>query len=290
MAHQHVLMGAESNRARPIVRTIGLRDIKNALAEGIADFSAMPSHAVFLCVMYPIIGLGIAGLTLGYAMVPWFYPLAAGFALIGPVAAIGLYELSRRREAGVEVTASNAFDVVHSPSFGAIVALGFLLLTGPALAQSVGEKTGVNSALGISPTTADFVKEVAISDMFEIESNTLAQDKGNALEKKFAAQMVTDHTKTSTELKGLVSSGKVKAELPVALDGAHQGKLDKLRAAGGKDFSSAFDSMQVSAHRDAVSLFERYSKRGDNADLKNWAGKTLPALKHHLKMAQALKK
>ena len=160
----------------------------------------------------------------------------------------------------------------------------------PSFAQSVGEKTGVNSALGISPTTADFVKEVAISDMFEIESNTLAQDKGNALEKKFAAQMVTDHTKTSTELKGLVSSGKVKAELPVALDGAHQGKLDKLRAAGGKDFSSAFDSMQVSAHRDAVSLFERYSKRGDNADLKNWAGKTLPALKHHLKMAQALKK
>lgn len=172
----------------------------------------------------------------------------------------------------------------------AIVALGLLLLAGPALAQSVGEKTGVNSALGISPTTADFVKEVAISDMFELESNTLAQDKGNALEKKFAAQMVTDHTRTSTELKGLVSSGKVKAELPVALDGSHQGKLEKLKGAGGKDFSSAFDSMQVSAHRDAVSLFERYSKRGDNADLKNWAGKTLPALKHHLKMAQALKK
>ena len=107
-----------------------------------------------------------------------------------------------------------------------IVALGFLLLAAPALAQSVGEKTGVNSALGISPTTADFVKEIAMSDMFEVESNTLAQDKGNALEKKFAAQMVTDHTKTSTELKGLVSSGKVKAELPVALDGSHQGKLE----------------------------------------------------------------
>jgi predicted outer membrane protein len=121
-----------------------------------------------------------------------------------------------------------------------IVALGLLLLTGPALAQSVGEKTGVNSALGISPTTADFVKEVAMSDMFEVESNTLAQDKGNALEKKFAAQMVTDHTKTSTELKSLVSSGKVKAELPVALDGSHQGKLDKLRDAGGKGFQLGF--------------------------------------------------
>jgi putative membrane protein len=171
-----------------------------------------------------------------------------------------------------------------------IVALGFLLLAGPALAQSVGEKTGVNSALGISPTTADFVKEVAISDMFELESNKLAQDKGNAPEKKFASEMVADHTKTSTELKGLVSGGKVKAELPNALDSSHQSKLDKLRGAGGKDFSSDFDSMQVSAHKDAVSLFERYSKRGDNADLKNWAGKTLPALKHHLRMAQGLKK
>jgi putative membrane protein len=171
-----------------------------------------------------------------------------------------------------------------------IIVLGCVLLAAPALAQSVGEKTGVNSALGISPTTADFVKEVAISDMFELESNKLAQDKGNASEKKFASEMVADHTKTSTELKGLVSGGKVKAELPNALDSSHQGKLDKLRGASGKDFSADFDSMQVSAHKDAVSLFERYSKRGDNADLKNWAGKTLPALKHHLKMAQNLKK
>jgi putative membrane protein len=171
-----------------------------------------------------------------------------------------------------------------------IIVLGCVLLAGPALAQSVGEKTGVNSALGISPTTADFVKEVAISDMFELESNKLAQDKGNASEKKFASEMVADHTKTSTELKGLVSGGKVKAELPNTLDSSHQSKLDKLRGASGKDFSSDFDSMQVSAHKDAVSLFERYSKRGDNADLKNWAGKTLPALKHHLKMAQNLKK
>ena len=168
--------------------------------------------------------------------------------------------------------------------------VGSLLLATPAMAQSVGEKTGVNSALGISPTTADFVKEVAISDMFEIESNKLGQDKGNTAEKTFAAKMVTDHTKTSTELKGLVSGGKVKADLPTALDSSHQSKLDKLKGESGKDFSSDFDSMQVSAHKDAVSLFERYAKGGDNADLKNWAGKTLPALKHHLEMAQNLSK
>jgi len=169
-----------------------------------------------------------------------------------------------------------------------LIALGCLLIAGPALAQSVGEKTGVNSTLGINPSTADFIKQVAISDMFEIESNKLGEQKGNAAEKSFAAQMVKDHSKTSNELKELVSSGKVKAELPTALDSSHQSKLDKLKSKTGKDFSSDFDSMQEDAHEDAVSLFERYSKGGDNADLKNWAGKTLPALKHHLEMAKAL--
>jgi putative membrane protein len=165
-----------------------------------------------------------------------------------------------------------------------------LLLTAPAFAQSVGEKTGVNSTLGISPSTADFVKEVAISDMFELQSNKLAEDRGNAAEKSFAAMMIKGHTKTSDELKALVKGGDVKAELPTALDSSHQSKLDKLNGYKGAEFSSEFDSQQVSAHKDAVSLFERYAKGGDNPKLKDWAGKTLPALQHHLEMAQALKK
>jgi putative membrane protein len=171
-----------------------------------------------------------------------------------------------------------------------IIALACLILAGPALAQSLGEKTGVNSALGVSPSTPDFVKQVAISDMFEIESSKLAQQKGNAQEKSFAQQMVTDHTKTSTELKGMVKDGKVQATLPTELDSAHQSKLDKLKSANGKDFSSNYNSYQVSAHEDAVSLFERYANGGDNAALKDWAGKTLPALKHHLDMAKELGK
>lgn len=171
-----------------------------------------------------------------------------------------------------------------------IIALACMILAGPALAQSLGEKTGVNSALRVAPSTPDFVKQVAISDMFEIESSKLAEQKGNAQEKSFAKQMVTDHTKTSTELKGLVSDGKVQATLPTTLDSAHQSKLDKLKNATGKDFSSDYDSYQVSAHEDAVSLFERYANGGDNAALKGWAGKTLPALKHHLEMAKELGK
>src|SRR3954468_15160018 len=170
------------------------------------------------------------------------------------------------------------------------LAAAALLGSSAALAQSVGEKTGVNSTLGITPTTQDFVKEAATRDMMEIESSKIAQQKGNDQEKKFAGQMITDHTKTSSELKGLVSSGDVKAELPTQLDSSSQGKLDKLRNAKPEDFPGQYDPMQVSAHKDAVSLFERYGKGGDNAKLKDWAGKTLPALQHHLEMAQAMDK
>lgn len=171
----------------------------------------------------------------------------------------------------------------------ALLGAAALFVAGPALAQSVGEKSGVNSTLGIAPTTADFVKEVAISDMFELQSNKLGSERGNAQEKTFSAMMIKDHTKTSDELKAMVKSGALK-ELPTQLDSSHQSKLDKLGGYKGDDFTSEFASQQVSAHKDAVNLFERYAKGGDNPKLKDWAGKTLPALQHHLEMAQALKK
>ena len=113
--------------------------------------------------------------------------------------------------------------------------------------------------------------------------------KGDAQEKTFAAQMVTDHAKTSSELKELVPAD-MKSVVPTALDDSSQKKLDKLTAAKPEDFASEYDPMQVSAHKDAVSLFDRYAKGGDNAKLKDWAGKTLPALQHHLDMAQDMNK
>ena len=169
-----------------------------------------------------------------------------------------------------------------------IAAAAATLLSSAAFAQSLGEKSGVNSTLGISPTTQDFVKEAATSDMLEIAAAKIAQQKGNADEKAFAAQMITDHTKTSADIKGLIAAGDVKAELPTALDSSSQAKLDDLNKVTADKFAATYDPMQVSAHKDAVSLFERYSSGGDNPKLKDWAGKTLPALKHHLDMAQKM--
>lgn len=128
MAYSHVLLGAGTSPAQLTVRRIGLADLKDALAKGFDDFYAMPTHAMFLGVIYPIIGLVLARLAFGYSILPLIYPLATGFALVGPFAALGLYELSRRREAGLDTSATHAFDVLQSSSIGAIAALGLLLL------------------------------------------------------------------------------------------------------------------------------------------------------------------
>ncbi len=128
MEQSNILVGASADRTDPVIRKIAPADLIDALSKGLQDFAAMPSHAVFLCLIYPVIALVLAALTLGYNIVPLLFPLAAGFALLGPFAAMGLYELSRRREAGVPVSAANALDVLYSPSIGAIIALGLLLM------------------------------------------------------------------------------------------------------------------------------------------------------------------
>lgn len=128
MPNLHVIAGVGETPSYPKVRKIGLTDLKGALAGGIDDFSAMPTHVLFLGILYPLVGLFLACLTFGYEVVPLLFPLASGFALLGPFAAVGLYELSRRRELGLESSWTNAFDVLRSPSRDAILALGFLLM------------------------------------------------------------------------------------------------------------------------------------------------------------------
>lgn len=128
MAPKDVILPTAAARELPAVRSVTPGDLKDALAKGVADFRAMPTHVIFLSLIYPVAGLAIARWTFGYNIVPMLYPLLAGFALIGPFAAIGLYELSRRREMGLDTSWRHAFDIVHSPSLWSIVALGLLLL------------------------------------------------------------------------------------------------------------------------------------------------------------------
>lgn len=127
MAQPHILVGHGEAAAAPVVRRIAPADLLDVLAKGLQDFAAMPSHALFLCLIYPMVGIVVASAAFGFAVLPLLFPLAAGFALLGPIAALGLYELSRRREAGVSVSAADTLDVLRSPSIGAIIALGALL-------------------------------------------------------------------------------------------------------------------------------------------------------------------
>jgi uncharacterized membrane protein len=141
MAQFHVLVGPGAFDAPPVVRRISFADLKDALSRGIDDFVAMPTHAVFLCLIYPIVGIALGVLTFGYGLLSLVYPLVAGFALVGPLAGIGLYDLSRQRERGAAVDLGRAFDIIHHPSFGAIAALGLLLtaifLAWLAVAQAI---------------------------------------------------------------------------------------------------------------------------------------------------------
>src|SRR5947207_5631225 len=125
----------------PVIRTIGFSDLLQALRLGWEDFKAVPSHAIILCVIYPVLGLVLARTVLGYSVLPLLFPLAAGFALVGPFAALGLYELSRRRERGEQASSWDAVAVLRSPSFGAMLGLGTLLLalfvTWVATAQAI---------------------------------------------------------------------------------------------------------------------------------------------------------
>ena len=126
----HSLRGPAGIRDAPLpaVRRIELADLKEVLAKGLGDLGAYRSDVIFLCMIYPFAGLVLAWLAFDYAMLPLVFPLASGFALIGPVAAVGLYEISRRREQGDQITWADAFGVVRAPAFGAIVVLGLVLL------------------------------------------------------------------------------------------------------------------------------------------------------------------
>ncbi|WP_022722276.1 DUF2189 domain-containing protein [Rhodopseudomonas sp. B29] len=154
-------LGGRTSADLPEVRHLTFSDLQDSLRRGWADFMAFPSHAVMLVVIYPVLGLVLARLVLGYSVAPLLFPLAAGFALIGPFAALGLYELSLRRELGEQPSAWQAFEVLRSPSLGAMLGLGALLFAAfgvwIAVAQAIYTATFGNAPAAAIP---DFAQRV----------------------------------------------------------------------------------------------------------------------------------
>jgi uncharacterized membrane protein len=128
MTSFHVIASGAAWPENPLVRKIGPEDLKKALGEGLDDFRAMPSHVLFVCIIYLIIGVALYPLTSGENALPLLFPLFSGFALIGPFALVGLYEVSRRRELGLPSSWRYAFEVLRSPAIPSILAVGFLLM------------------------------------------------------------------------------------------------------------------------------------------------------------------
>jgi uncharacterized membrane protein len=124
------LRGSEERRHAPLptVRRTNTADLREVLVKGLADFEACRTDVIFLCLIYPVVGIVQVWLIFGYEMLPLLFPLASGFALVGPIAAVGLYEMSRRLEQGDRITWVDAFGVIRSPGFSAILVLGLVLV------------------------------------------------------------------------------------------------------------------------------------------------------------------
>lgn len=152
---------ATTDISKYTVQKISTDDLWDALRLGWDDFKAVPTHAILLALIYPVLGIILARTVLGYSILPLLFPLAAGFALLGPFAALGFYDLSRRRERGEAPTASHALGVLRSPSIGAMLSFGVMLLVlflvWLAAAQSI-----YSAAFGYAPASSfpDFFNRV----------------------------------------------------------------------------------------------------------------------------------
>lgn len=127
MAGFHVMAGGEGVLVRPAIRKINVADVFEAVRLGLADFNRKPSHYAFLGLIYPVVGVILTLWSTGANLLPLLYPLASGFALIGPLAALGLYEISRRQERGEDSSWRHALTVFRSPALPSIIAAGALL-------------------------------------------------------------------------------------------------------------------------------------------------------------------
>ncbi|HEV7260884.1 MAG TPA: DUF2189 domain-containing protein [Bosea sp. (in: a-proteobacteria)] len=147
--------------ALPRILTISTADLLDALRLGWEDFKAQPSHLAFVALIYPICGVLLAHLTVSFNIFPLLFPLLGGFALLGPFAAIGLYEISRRRERQLDTSWQHAFALLRSPAISQILLLG-AMLTGLFMAWLISAWLIYRGLLGLPAdvSTADFLRAV----------------------------------------------------------------------------------------------------------------------------------
>jgi len=135
----------------------------------------------------------------------------------------------------------------------------------------------------------EFVQKAAMTDMFEIEAGKIARERASsAAIKSFARQMVTDHTATSAQLKGILATETGAPVIPTALDQAHLDKLARLRSAEAADFDGLYLDQQTEAHENALNLLQTYAQNGENARVKAFAAEVAPKVSAHLEMVRGL--
>lgn len=148
-------------RVTPQVRRLEAADLWDSLRKGFADFAAARDDVIFIVILYPLAGLALATFASRYDLLPMIFPLLSGFALIGPVAAVGLYEVSRRRERGETVSWVNAVGVFRSPAIGSIVGMGLILVALFVLWLATAYEISLLAFANGPPATVDgFVRQV----------------------------------------------------------------------------------------------------------------------------------
>jgi putative membrane protein len=155
------------------------------------------------------------------------------------------------------------------------------LTAAPVLAQAA------KAATPAKPMTADmaFVKEAAVGGMAEVELGNLAKEKAASNDvKQFGARMATDHAKANDELKQWAQQKSV--TLPADIDAKHKATRDRLAKLSGAAFDKAYMHEMLMDHQHDVAAFKKEAASGKDPDVKAWAGKTLPTLQEHLKLAQ----
>lgn len=178
-------------------------------------------------------------------------------------------------------------EVIIKQLLAALAVTAFAL---PAFAQQTAQPPSPATAAQAELTARQFIRSVAVGNMFEIQSSQIALDKSNNQDiQGFARQMVADHRKAGEELQAILARADgLSADMPRQLDQAHRQKLEQLKTAAGMDFDRSYRQMQSEAHQETIALFDAYAKNGDNAEPRRWAQDTLPTLRGHLEQAQAI--